>query len=325
MDNKNTYILELSKELLDDIELSRLSIEQLLLKSSRLARLTSEDEIHDWLLYELRGYQNTELGRKYMSLMNRWTDKEKGSGYWIPLSAVDAYISANEIELSKMSIPNVNFSPSSSNPHENVTGIRGANVSMIVGTQSQILNRINILKNEIITFKSIRGRAISKIHEYISNMYHTLVFSGYSETIFEKFKHEVDSFLLKNFPEVLEKIPNVYDRLSEDNEESISQALTTLRRILTSFSDKIEPAIESISEVEIEGEKIKVGKENYLNRLNYFISKKTNSTSRKQRLKQNLRNLNEKLSAGVHDIVTSSEAKALLLNLYVILGEIALL
>lgn len=323
MENKNNYILELSKELLDDIELSRLQIEQLLLKASRLARLNDDDEIYNWINFELRGYQKTELGKKYMSIMNLWTDKSENKGYWFSLSSIEAYITANEIELNRMNIPNINLSMSSSNPSESVTGFAGSNITKITNVQNSILNRINELKNDIVRFKGIKSRTISKLHEYISNIYHTLVFSGYSETIFESYKKQVDSFLCDNIPDVLEKFPNVYNRLAEDNEESISQALTTLRRIISNFADKIEPPLEN--DVDIDGEKIKMGKDNYLNRLNYYVSKKTSSSSRKQRLKQNLRNVNEKLSAGVHDKVTIDEAKALLLNMYLLLGEIIIL
>jgi hypothetical protein len=54
--SKSEHILALATELLDDIELSRLSGEALLLKASRLARLTHADEIKQWISFELKGY-----------------------------------------------------------------------------------------------------------------------------------------------------------------------------------------------------------------------------------------------------------------------------
>ena len=53
--SRSRHIFELSKELLDDIELGRLSAEVLLLKAARLARLTGSQEIQQWIEYELRG------------------------------------------------------------------------------------------------------------------------------------------------------------------------------------------------------------------------------------------------------------------------------
>jgi hypothetical protein len=54
--SQSEHILELSRELLDDIELGRLEAEKLLLKCSRLARLVGSDEIQAWIELEMRGY-----------------------------------------------------------------------------------------------------------------------------------------------------------------------------------------------------------------------------------------------------------------------------
>lgn len=74
------HILELATELLDDIELSRLNAESLLLKASRLARLVGSDEIRQWLGYEMSGYPSTEpLSVKYIGYTGRWINHEKGT------------------------------------------------------------------------------------------------------------------------------------------------------------------------------------------------------------------------------------------------------
>jgi hypothetical protein len=54
--SRSEHILELAKELLDDIELSRLSAEALLLKTSRLARWVGSEEIKYWINLEMKGY-----------------------------------------------------------------------------------------------------------------------------------------------------------------------------------------------------------------------------------------------------------------------------
>ncbi|WP_429240928.1 hypothetical protein [Erwinia aphidicola] len=69
---RSEHELELAKELLDDIELSRSSTETIILKASRLARLCGTDEFQKWLTYEMRGYPgNIELTLKYMGLTGR--------------------------------------------------------------------------------------------------------------------------------------------------------------------------------------------------------------------------------------------------------------
>ena len=76
-ETRNEHIIRLAAELLDDIELNKLGPEALVLKASRLARLAGTEEIREWLSYELGGYSNTEVGRKYMTATRRWTDIEK--------------------------------------------------------------------------------------------------------------------------------------------------------------------------------------------------------------------------------------------------------
>jgi hypothetical protein len=62
------HILELSRELLADIELSRLPTDKLLLKANRLARLAGSEDINAWLNYELQGYNSSEpISLRYMT------------------------------------------------------------------------------------------------------------------------------------------------------------------------------------------------------------------------------------------------------------------
>ena len=81
--SRSEHILDLAKELLDDIELSRCNAEALLLKTSRLARWVGSDEIKAWLKFELQGYNSSnDISLKYMGLTGRWTDRENNKGYW---------------------------------------------------------------------------------------------------------------------------------------------------------------------------------------------------------------------------------------------------
>ena len=58
--SRSEHILELSKELLDDIELSRTNVENLILKASRLARLVGSEEVRQWLKLEMGGYNSSD-------------------------------------------------------------------------------------------------------------------------------------------------------------------------------------------------------------------------------------------------------------------------
>src|SRR5260370_5539110 len=105
-ESRSQHITKLAQELLDDIELGRTHAEQLLLKASRLARWTGSEEIRYWLKLELSGYNSTDpVSLKYMGITGRWVDREKGTGYWGPLSQQEATIEAEKAKLSSLPSP----------------------------------------------------------------------------------------------------------------------------------------------------------------------------------------------------------------------------
>ncbi|MCJ7811976.1 hypothetical protein MUP95_01480, partial [bacterium] len=313
--------IDLAKELLDDIELVRLKLNELLLKTSRLARLMNDEEIQKWLKFELNGYKSDDpIALKYMDKIKRWTDKKTGYGYWISLSEVDSYILSMSTELNQLNVPNVNFSVSSSNEYEIVTGFAGANISKATQPVQNVLDKMNKLTSNIATLSGIKSRVIGLLHDFITRVYYELQFSSLSETIFENFKHTVDTKLSEIDNEISSKIPAIYNSLTSGDKESISHALTTCRRIINSFADAIYHPTE---EKGPEGEDLNA--KAYLNRINLYIVKNSSSKSRCQRIKKTLREIHERVCAGVHSDVSIDEAKALFLHTYLILGEISLL
>jgi hypothetical protein len=79
---KQAEALKLAEELLADIELTRLSPEQCILKGVRLARLASDEDAQIWLGYELHGYDTAApRWRELMAMTNRWSNEEKTKAY----------------------------------------------------------------------------------------------------------------------------------------------------------------------------------------------------------------------------------------------------
>ena len=65
--SRSEHILDLAKELLDHIELSRLPAESLLLKASRLTRWVGSAETKQWIKWEMGGYNSLDkVSVKYM-------------------------------------------------------------------------------------------------------------------------------------------------------------------------------------------------------------------------------------------------------------------
>ncbi len=300
--SRSEHILELSKELLDDIELSRTNVENLILKASRLARWVGSEEIRQWLKFEMGGYNSSdELSLKYMGLTGRWIDKEKNTGYWGPLAQQEAAIDAQKAKLAGMRTPDSSGE---------WAGVAIANVTRSMSEVANIISKLS----------GIKSRVLAHLHTFVTEIYYEKEFDNLSESIFEKYKKDVDILIGTSCGNVLEQIPSVMSRLAEGNQESISQALTTCRRILESFADSIFPPIEDT--IEIGSNQLSLNASKYQNRINAYIHQRIESSTRKTRFRQNLSNLFDRVSTGVHKDVTAEEARALFLNTYLIIGEI---
>lgn len=300
--SKSEHILALATELLDDIELSQLSGEALLLKASRLARLTHSDVIKQWISFELKGYSLTDpLELHYMDIVGRWADKEKGIGYNTPLSQIESLIISKNTKLQAMSTPDTS----------------GEWAFRVMQMYEENLEKAS---TRISQAKGIKSKVLAHLHSFVSDIYYEKELDNLSESIFEKYKSDVDNLIIANCGNVLEQIPSVMSRLSEDNKESISQALTTVRRIIDSFADSIFPP--SADTIEMNGNQVTLGANKHQNRINAFVYQRINSKSRKTKIRQNLSNLYDRVSTGVHNDVTAEEARSLFLTTYLLLGEV---
>ncbi|MGU3232958.1 AbiTii domain-containing protein [Vibrio cholerae] len=299
--SKSEHTLELVQDLLDDLELGRSSVEKLILKSSRLARIVGAEEVKEWLRFELGGfYSDNAISLKYMTLTGRWTKREENKGYWIPLAQIEARIEAEKAKLAVMRTPD------SSGDH---------NYAVHHATRA-----MNETTDSISRYSGIRSKVIALLHKFITDVYYEKVFDSLSESIFEGYKREVDSLISEKCGQVIEQIPTVMERLSSGNAEAISHALTTCRRVIESFADSIFPA--SDETINIGGDELKLDASKHQNRINAYIHQRCESKSRKQRFRQNLANLFDRVSTGVHNDVSAEEAKALFLNTYLFLGEV---
>jgi hypothetical protein len=148
------------------------------------------------------------------------------------------------------------------------------------------------------------------------------LFSETSLSIFEDYQGEVDQILSERAGLAFERFPAVFERLRRGDAEAISHALTSCRRIIDAFADAMFPATDV--PVMVEGRGLDCGKDKPRNRLRAYMAANMTSKSRRDRINKNLGELYSKVSAGVHADVDVDEARALVLNTYLFLGEIAL-
>ena len=300
--SRSEHILELAKELLDDIELSRLTAEALLLKASRLARWVGSEEIKYWISLEMKGYNaSNEISLKYMEKTGRWTDKEDNKGYWGPLAQHEAAIEAENIKLRSMSTPDTSG-------------------DYAFRVMQMYQNKLTSTSNYISKLSGIRSKVLAHLHNFVTDVYYEKEFDSLSESIFERYKSDIDTLIACHAGDVIEQIPSVMSRLSEGDQESVSQALTTVRRIIDSFADSIFPPTDET--INMGGNEVTLGANRHQNRINAFVFQRIESKSRKTKIRQNLSNLYDRVSTGVHSDVTAEEARSLFLNSYLLLGEV---
>jgi hypothetical protein len=296
------YILELSSELLDDIELDRLPSDKLILKANRLARLAGSQEIRQWLSFELRGYNSTDpISLKYMGLTGRWTDHATQKGYWGPLGQHEATIEAKKAQIEATKLTSV-----------------GGDGAFAVARMTA--NNHAALSQSIQNLSAVRSKVLGLLHTFVAAVFYERQFADVAETTFEGYKRNVDGVIADKAGDVLTKMPSVVARLREGNQEAVSQALTTCRRIIEGFADAIFPP--SDGTFEINGNLLKLDASKHQNRINVYVAQRTESVSRRNRIRQNLGNLFDRVSTGVHQDVTAEEAYALFLNVYLFLGEV---
>lgn len=301
-ESKSEHILELTKELLDDIELNRIEIESLLLKTSRLARWIGSEEIKTLIQFEMNGYDNLNpLFFKLLTITGRVTDISKKEGYGIPLAQIEAMINTEKIKLNTISAPDT-------------SGEWAFRVMQMYETNLQEIS------SKISQLSGIKSKILAQLHNFISSVYYEKEFDNLSESIFEKYKSDVDTLISSNCGKVLEQIPSVMNRLADKDIESISQALTTVRRIIESFADSIYPP--SDKTIKMNGNDVTLDASKHQNRINAFVYERIKSKSRITKIRQNLSNLYIRVSTAVHSEVSAEEAKSLFLNTYLILGEI---
>lgn len=300
--SRSTHVIELARDLLDDIELGRARGEGLILKASRLARWVGDDDVQSWLQFEMGGYNSTDpASLRYMTLTGRWTNYEKKQGYWGPLAQQEAAIAAFEAKLSVMRIP------------DSSSSYAGAIVA-------NVINNMTATANAISSLSAVKSRVMAMLHQFVSRVYYEMEYEAASESIFENFKGVVDPLIAEHSGTLIEKIPSVMDRLRDGDAEAIAQALLTCRRIIDAFANAVYPPSDEI--IEIDGNMISLDASKSQNRINAFIRQHTSSLSISKRLRQNLSNLYDRISTGVHSEVTANEAKALFLNTYLFCGEV---
>lgn len=320
--------LTLSEEILRNIELNEQPLSNIALKTGRLARLLNDFDYQKIMGYEAGGYPfstngvpidvyhlGVKAGRESVEKGNEGDDKK--SIYMTPIAELEQMIEAAEIEFEAARDSSVSIS--SANPKQYVTG-----------GSSNFLERQGIRKR---TAQSVRRLAQRRafIHEYVLQKNGELKYSGIADDIFSRLRERVDGSIGKHVPNAVQQFVAVHENLLSENTEDWSNAVHSCRRILQNMADAVFPAQADIKKDNGNGKfiTIKLGTDNYINRIIAFIESKSDSGRFDAIVGSHLKFIGERLDSvfeaaqkGSHATVDKEEADRYVVYTYLVVGDI---
>ena len=337
--SKAEQALEISDEILSDIEEGRIPFEQVLLKCKKLARLRDDFDALNWFRLELTGYSNRlivaeiddiekeEYAKKSNRLLikdNKDTEKQETYYYIASVSSLESEIASDTIALQNLSPPS-NFTPAvrkSAYPYQTET---------VVEKYQDVLNSIKMQRNNIIerisTNKSLLSRIKDSVYNYVLQINLQLKFENVTESLFQETKQKVDKRLSEICPDAMKKFTAAYNRLEADNPEEWSQAMSSCRNVLKEFADSVFPA-QKDKFVKKNGEELVVTHDKYKNRILAFIDKQTSGdknkllASRMSDLTTRIHSLNDLLSKGTHEGIVKEDVNLCVIETYFYIGSL---
>jgi hypothetical protein len=158
-----------------------------------------------------------------------------------------------------------------------------------------------------------------------------LKFSGIAEDVFSHIRNTVDARIGESVPTALQQFAAVHDNLRSENPEDWANAVHSCRRIVQAVADAVfPPSSESRFKETTKGRsEIKLGKENYINRLVCYAEDRSTSQRFLDLVGSHLGFLGDRLEAvfrasqkGSHAVVARDEAHRFVVYTYMIVGDI---
>jgi hypothetical protein len=321
--------LELSAEILADIELNRVPLTNAALKTSRLARLLNHFDAQKVFRYEASGYPITPSGIppeswRLAELAGRtYQTKDTKSGetrtfaYVESIEQLQAQIDTAKLGLSVAQDRDVSIS--SVNPDQYLWTPMG-----------NFIERQNLHTQITQATQRLSSRRVL-IHDYVSHRHYELKFSDVAQDVFSTIRETVDREVGSVVPDAVQKFNAVHENLRSDNPEDWSNAVHSCRRILQDLADMLFPPQTESRFVKVgkQEREIKLGADHYINRIVCFVEDNSRSSRFEEVVGSHLRFLGDRLDAifraaqkGSHRSVGREEANRYVVYTYMIVGDI---
>lgn len=184
-----------------------------------------------------------------------------------------------------------------------------------------------IISQEISTNTKWLEKLKCRIYDYILSIYNKLQYGNAIEDIFTASRLSVNDRLMEICPEAIKKFISVYDNMDSENSEDWANAVHSCRRILSDLADSLYTPTEV--PLVVAGRTIKLGKDQYVNRLVQYITSKSESKTYQSIVGADLRSIGERIDAvndavckGTHTDISKDEASRYLIHTYLLISDI---
>ena len=169
------------------------------------------------------------------------------------------------------------------------------------------------------------------VYDYAIRKHHEIRFSSLAEDVFGRIRSRIDSSIGDAVPEAVRKLTSAHDNLCSENPEDWSNAAHSCRRVLQDLADVVFPPQVKPRTAIIDGQpkEIKLGREQYINRLMAYIEDSSESGRFIELVGSNLKYVGNRLEAifraaqkGSHSTVTKEEADRCVVYTYLLVGDI---
>ncbi|MCT4333280.1 hypothetical protein MU516_10425 [Paracoccus sp. YLB-12] len=190
-----------------------------------------------------------------------------------------------------------------------------------IATEAQIASNY---RDEV---AALAGRR-SFVYNYVLAKHFEMRVSSAAEDVFDEYRSRVDDRLGNLIPDELRRLDSIRANLESENPEDWANAGHSCRRLLQAVADVLYPPTEDLA-VGGNGKPIKVGPDNYINRLVLYCENTMASGVSSKVISSDLKYIGERLDSvfnaaqkGSHSDIDLSEAKRFVIHTYLVVGDI---
>lgn len=294
--NKIEEALNISEEILSDLELNRISLEQIWLKCLRLARLLWDTESIKWFALEINGYdysnkiEGIDTNEYYGIAIKHWRSttyenpvtKTQEQRFWSSsIPELEALVKGNNIALNNIQTPNSYTPAVSSWQTEWYYSNTPLKTEFVQEKYQDVLNKTTERQNVVIgTIKnqqSTLGKIKAHIYQYVLEKNYELKYWNTVYSIFEDTRIFVIEEIWRISQDWSSIMSSIYDNLNSENSVDWSNAVFNCRRILQLIADIKNPFNPDRKEKVIGKKTINLWADSYINRIIDYIETKSNS------------------------------------------------